>query len=1396
MTSSSREIDLNEPCQFASEETQTQTSPFAALDHLEDATSAARNYNLVTEKPKASSTLQLPVVLREDEDEDDQQRILSLPPPPSYDVHIDSLSIGVPPRRLYIPTPIPIPIPQVIVDFKVSSRWGDANTTTNNNNNDNNHSNASNLEEEDDNERIIRNVSAHVRAGEMMAVIGGSGSGKTTLLHAVAGRLGGLPVVEGGVRFVPAERPGKEFGFVDGESLRGKEEWLKKGMIANVVGFVRQHDYLLPHLTVRETLTSAARLRLPVSAHAYIDEIVSDTIRELGLAECADTTVGGTGTGGTKGISGGEKRRLSIGCVLVSFPSVLILDEVTTGLDSFTAYHLLLTLSRLAAKGRTILISLHQPRSDAFYLFSSILLMSRGSIVYSGLTSTCLGWFESLGVDMRDEEDEREGKERVERLIRAWRERERVGEVEREKRVPMTGGAGKEEEKVSGRRERIMHFGRRRHKDDDDVEANFSHNNNSRERHLAEGDNTAHESVIYSSTKRPGVFHQTYILLPRSYLNMSRAYPELIGHFLQALILVVPVYGYMSQVVWTYKWCLSLVIFDREREDGLYQPLAWMISELVAWVPVNVVGPVVYSVLVYFVCGLRTDDINYNFGVFVIDIIMIQMCFVAWALFAASIERSFARASLLGNALSIFFILSPGFFLVNVPGWIRWFRYISPYFYSFRIVILSQLRHRTFPCPSLPLGDLAQCSGDNSLQSLRINPTQPLWPMFMGNVGFIVVVLAMSWVLLSVWKPGGVRYAAKVVSGGSGVVVKGKGQSNLEMDRVLRARVEVQVRSVTLAHLSTTVNFDLKSSRHGQTTIPILTDVTARFPSGEVSVIMGPSGSGKSTFLRMCAGRPIKAAVGSRFVPGGQILFNGVAMASKKRMRSVYDDYHLPALTVRETLRYAAMIKLPSSISRKTKLARAEEVLTMLGLKECANVLVGGELLKGISGGEKRRLSLACQMINDPAVLIVDEPTSGLDANTARNVMEALQDIARSGRTVIASLHQPRSDIYNMCDNLTILAKQGNVVFHGPREQLLPHFAMAGYVCPPLYNPSDFCMDLISVDMRSPKRLETSTARVQNLVEHWRNRHEKLAEYVYTPKEEGTREPAWTGDIDERAERTPMWIALPVVLDRMMRNTWRLPDLFWTRWTQAPILAICFFIFYLRLSKGPTGAQDRIGLIAECTSSIAFVGFLNLVATYPMEKTVFFNDYKAAGGRYSSATFIIAFTLFAITPEFISALVFSVIMNVATGMRTNARVYFEFAIAIWAQLNFGESIGIAFASFFDTMGLSVSLVSVFLTFAAQSSGVFSASVAKFLDDIAWVFPMKYAARIMLVNEMRGLEFACTDESVASGTCTAANGDQVLELFGFEGLSTWKMTVVCVAVTVGYRIAAWCVLAVR
>lgn len=247
----------------------------------------------------------------------------------------------------------------------------------------------------------------------------------------------------------------------------------------------------------------------------------------------------------------------------------------------------------------------------------------------------------------------------------------------------------------------------------------------------------------------------------------------------------------------------------------------------------------------------------------------------------------------------------------------------------------------------------------------------------------------------------------------------------------------------------------------------ILSEITTFFPAGEVSAILGPSGAGKSTLLQLLAHRKLNAGPGAHFEMTGDLLFNGMPATEDVRNSIAFveqeDDYHLSALTVRETLRYAAILRLPPKMSKKRKIARAEEVLLMMGLKDCADIYVGGELLKGISGGEKRRLSLAVQMISDPSILVVDEPTSGLDSFIANNVMQCLKEIARSGRTVIVSIHQPRSDIFHSLDNMLILAKGGHAVFSGKREQAMHIMETQGYPLPSLwFNPAEYAYSIFS----------------------------------------------------------------------------------------------------------------------------------------------------------------------------------------------------------------------------------------------------------------------------------------------------------------------------------------------
>ena len=186
-------------------------------------------------------------------------------------------------------------------------------------------------------------------------------------------------------------------------------------------------------------------------------------------------------------------------------------------------------------------------------------------------------------------------------------------------------------------------------------------------------------------------------------------------------------------------------------------------------------------------------------------------------------------------------------------------------------MILSQFRHRSFSCDGIVGPALAQCSGDNVLRGLRLSPSEPIWPMLLGNLGFFLVVTTLACVVLTFWKPGGVRHAQRITT-----PTKVKGAANAEID-ISRSKVDVTIENVKLTH----VRRALPSLRREE--VPILTDVSASFPSGEVSIVMGPSGSGKSTFLRMCAGESFTGGLLSSFKSQGKIMVNGVPISSKTK---------------------------------------------------------------------------------------------------------------------------------------------------------------------------------------------------------------------------------------------------------------------------------------------------------------------------------------------------------------------------------------------------------------------------------------------------------------------------------------------------------------------------------
>lgn len=226
------------------------------------------------------------------------------------------------------------------------------------------------------------------------------------------------------------------------------------------------------------------------------------------------------------------------------------------------------------------------------------------------------------------------------------------------------------------------------------------------------------------------------------------------------------------------------------------------------------------------------------------------------------------------------------------------------------------------------------------------------------------------------------------------------------------------------------------------------------------------SGAGKTSLMNILSQR-VSCKYGTLTV--NSLSNNKTALKFLKR-NSAYveqDDVFLRNISVREALIYGAMLRLPSSVSIKDKLKMVELVMEEVDITKCANTKIGSNgFSKGISGGERKRLSIAMELLSNPSVLFLDEPTSGLDASTALTMIKLIKKLASNGRSIIITIHQPRSDIVAQFDKVLLLAR-GNVAYFGKASQVTTYFKSIGYKCPMHYNMADFAIDLVSetIDM-------------------------------------------------------------------------------------------------------------------------------------------------------------------------------------------------------------------------------------------------------------------------------------------------------------------------------------------
>ncbi|KAL4583293.1 hypothetical protein LXL04_007863 [Taraxacum kok-saghyz] len=273
----------------------------------------------------------------------------------------------------------------------------------------------------------------------------------------------------------------------------------------------------------------------------------------------------------------------------------------------------------------------------------------------------------------------------------------------------------------------------------------------------------------------------------------------------------------------------------------------------------------------------------------------------------------------------------------------------------------------------------------------------------------------------------------------------------------------------------------------------ILNGITGMVHPGELLAVLGPSGSGKSTLLNALGGRlPVHQFTGT-------VLANGRKLSKTVLRRTGFvtqDDVLYPHLTVRETLVFCALLRLPKSLTRQEKTAVADSVISELGLSKCENTIIGNTFIRGVSGGERKRVSIAHEMLVNPSLLILDEPTSGLDSTAAYMLVSTLAGLAhQKGKTVITSVHQPSSRVFQMFDTVLVLS-EGRCIYFGKASEAMVYFESLNFRPSFPMNPADFLLDLAN----GRESNITLKECVTNMIEMIAENNSYIPENPRTPK--------------------------------------------------------------------------------------------------------------------------------------------------------------------------------------------------------------------------------------------------------------------------------------------------------
>jgi len=1158
---------------------------------------------------------------------------------------------------------------------------------------------------------LLQGATGALRPGRATLLVGPPGGGKSVFMKALSGRL------KGGPRDVK----------VTGELLYNghrQDEFI----IENSSAYVEQLDNHFPTLTVRETLEFAKKCQRGFGEGSIVKTVkkllesrekkrregsageatstdlvfegllqelngsgpvvVDYVLKLMGLDGCQDTVVGDAML---RGISGGQKKRVTTAEMLVGFTQLLLMDEISTGLDSATTFQVALFITNYThAMSCTTVVGLLQPPPETVALFDDIMIIAEGRIVYHGPAADTLPFLKSLGFHCPPRKDmgaflqevfTPQGQlEYCEEGMRPEKEDSMDDLI-----VPVDGMQDAYWRSEAGKRAAeaaAAPFDRSR--SHPDALRNTKYALNAWE---AFSVLLWRQGLLLSRNKnlmytRAGFAIVTGLILGTVFFQL-RPDPDYTRPFFGLFYLICMYFalGNLPQVAITYN---AKSIYYKHKNNNFFPGWIYVAVQLVVHVPFALAESMLFGICLYFLAGLTLDGPQYFFIWWLIAF-STHVSMAAMFRLIANISPSLVRASSIASVALLVNILTSGYTIVfgDIPPWWVWVYWVSPFAYAIRSFVINEMGSPRW-------GDL----GDDALRSYDF-ATAPEW-VWIG-IGFqwaftAAVVMASSLILtlLDTRSPHQVRISDKQREQ---AIVQAKTELRRaklllrELNRKSAASVSsfrIDVKDDEAASPSfVPVSLVWKDLKYVVKTpagskLELLKGISGFARPRRLTALMGGSGAGKTTLMDVISGRKTQGEI------QGELLVNGhpKVQSSFARVMGYVEqtDIHSPQTTVREALVFSAALRLSRDTTAVRRNELVQSTIRMVELDLLQESLVGVPGVSGLSGEQRKRLTIAVELVANPSVVFLDEPTSGLDSTAAGTVVRAMRTISENGRTVMATIHQPSIEIFSAFDALVLLKRGGRLIFFGELGEgcgnLISYLESQPSVDPILdgYNPATWMLEVSGKDVT----VEGETMDFADLyqISDLKQDNDKQIEQELKACE-------GRGELGGEAAlgSVPWSRQFQHLLSKYLKMYWRSPSYNITRMIVIGLMALMYGSIYWQQGALITAREipeNRVqNLMGVIFSSITFVAVFQLTAIQPIiayERTVYMREQAAK--MYSVWPKSAAQTLVELPFLLIQAVIFVPILYFMVGFVGSASKFFFYFLVNFVSLSlftfFGE----------------------------------------------------------------------------------------------------------------------------